>query len=149
MLSKIKKFLGYLWASPITLLGLLYASAFWALGWYKWAGRHSDALVWQVSEEDCPEWLRKYWKSWDGHAIGNVVVLKYLPSEIPTTLTHELKHVDQVMRLGIFQPIVYGLSFLAIKYGCPGSNPYYDNPFEIDARRAAGQVIDRVGKNNS
>jgi hypothetical protein len=49
------------------------------------------------------------------------------------------------MRLGIFQPIMYGLNMLAIKVGCPGSDPYYDNCFEIDARRSAGQVIDVVG----
>jgi len=144
-MSKFLKFLGYAWASPVTFFGLVYVLLFWALGWYKWFGVRGDGLVWQVKQEKSPKWLQKYWKSWAGHAVGNVVVLKDAIDVSPRTIIHELKHVDQVMRLGIFQPLVYGLSSLAIKYGCPGSDAYSDNPFEIDARRAAGQVIDVTG----
>jgi hypothetical protein len=141
----LKKILGYLWASPVTFVGLLYTTAFWALGWHTWVGTKGDGLVWKVNHDKAPQWLMNYWKKWGGHAIGNVVVLRDSVEESQRTLTHELKHVDQVMRLGVFQPILYGLNLLAIKYGCPGSDPYYDNPFEIDARRHAGQVIDMTG----
>lgn len=146
MLSKAKKFLGYLWGAPVTLVGLVYVLPCWGLRWYRWTGVHGDGLTWRVDHERSPSWLKRYWSSWAGHAIGNVVVLNQAPEDSPVTLKHELKHVDQVMRLGVFQPLVYGLSFLAIKLGCPGSNPYYSNPFEIDARRYAGQIIDIEGQ---
>lgn len=144
-MSKLSTILGYVWASPITLLGFSYASLFKLAGWYSWHGKEGDALVWLVKQEKSPDWLLSLWKGWGGHAIGNVVVLKESPSANPLTLKHEQKHVDQVMRLGIFQPLAYFISSLALKIGCPGSDPYYSNPFEIDARRHAGQVIDVEG----
>ena len=139
---EMKKILGYAWAAPVTLLGLLYVSLFWALGWYKWGGVEEDGLIWEVNHPTIPKWLKAYWRRWGGHAIGNVVVLKQSIEESRETLTHELRHVEQVMRLGVFQPIVYGINMLAMRIGCPGTDPYYYNPFEVDARRAAGQKIE-------
>jgi hypothetical protein len=139
---KFKKILGYLWASPITLLGLLYVSLFHAMKWYTWSGVEGDALVWEVNQTECPQWLLSYWKKWAGHAIGNVIVLNEENIDPERTLIHEQRHVEQVMRLGIFQPIVYGISMLAIRIGCPGTSHYHYNPFEVDARRHAGQKID-------
>lgn len=145
MWNKIKKCAGYAWASPVTLVGLAYVGLFSSLGWYKWVGVNGDALVWKTSLPDCPAYVQSFWLSWAGHAIGNVVVMneKYVDNQ--KILKHEQKHVDQVMRLGIFQPLIYSLSYIGIKFGCPGSHPYYDNPFELDARRAAGQLIDVTG----
>lgn len=144
-MSKLLRILGYVWSAPVTVFGLIYALLFNVFGWHKFHGVEGDALVWLVNAEKAPVWLMNLWKNWGGHAIGNVVVLKTSPVERPVTLVHEQKHVDQCMRLGVFQPIIYGLCWLAIKLGCPGSNAYYDNCFEIDARRAAGQVIDVEG----
>lgn len=145
MWNKLKKLAGYAWASPVTFFGLFYAASFRALGWYRWHGVEGDGLVFMLDMQKAPRWLVNLWKGWAGHAIGNVVVLSNQLYVSGKTLTHELKHVDQVMRLGVFQPIMYGLNMIAIKVGCPGSDPYFDCPFEIDARRAAGQVIDVEG----
>jgi hypothetical protein len=142
---KFTKIVGYVWTSPLTLFGLMYVMTFTCLKWYNWHSVQGDGLVWTVNACNSPSWLTKLWERWSGHAIGNVVVLKREPSYRPTTLVHELKHVNQCMRLGIFQPIVYVMCYLAIKFGCPGSNPYSDCIFEIDARRAAGQVVDVSG----
>lgn len=144
MWDKIKKIAGYAWAAPITLLGVIYVHTFNTLSWYDWHGVEGDALVWVVNKDRAPLFVLRMWKNWLGHAIGNVVVLRDPPAG-KVTLLHEQKHVDQCMRLGIFQPIVYGLCWFAIKIGCPGSDPYYSNPFEIDARRHANQVIDVEG----
>lgn len=140
--SGFLKILGYAWASPVTLLGFMYVAAFWAMGWYEWEGFEEDAAVWRVNHQESPGWLKKYWQRWGGHAIGNVVVLKRTIEESGSTLDHELRHVAQVMRMGIFQPIVYGINMVAMRWGCPGTDPYYYNPFEVDARRAAGQKIE-------
>ena len=144
MWDKFKKILGYIWASPVTFVGLTYSGLFRLAGWYKWIGRKEDALAFRVNQ-DAPTWLTKLWKKWSGHAVGNVIVLNVDPDSKPTVLQHELVHVRQCMRLGIFQPIIYGISYLGIKFGCESSDPYFSNPFEIDARRSVGQVVDVEG----
>lgn len=143
-MSKFLKFLGYAWAAPVTLFGLLYVALMTVGGFYKWHGVEGDALVWTVKPTS-PSWLMALWKKWGGQAIGNVVVLKVSPVDRPMVLIHEQKHVDQVMRLGIFQPIMYALCYVAIRVGCPGSDPYWSSPFEVDARRHAGQLVDVEG----
>lgn len=144
MSISIKKILGYAWASPLTVAGAAYAASFKALGWYQWYGKVDDGLVWTVSPK-APGWLKKLWTKWLGHAIGNIVVLNCDPSKNSVTLQHELVHVRQCMRLGIFQPIIYAISFLGIYLGCESSDPYWSNPFEIDARRSVGQTVDVEG----
>lgn len=148
MWDKLKKYLSYAWASPVTLFGLVYVSAYTAMGWYRWHGVEGDALVWLVNNEKIPMWLTNYWSRLNGHASGQVVVLKQPPDVKAITLKHEQKHVDQTLRLGLFWPIAYYGSSWAIKFGCPGSDSYYDNPFEIDARRHAGQIVDVIGMRN-
>jgi hypothetical protein len=139
----MKKILGYIWASPVTLIGLIYSCLFWLLKWHKWQGIEHNCLIWQINRDKAPKWLLKLWTNWNGHAIGNVVVLN---TNDPKTLIHESKHVDQVMRLGVFQPIFYLLNMLIIYLGCSGSHPYRDNIFETDARKHTIKYI--MGKIN-
>jgi hypothetical protein len=146
--NKIKKYLGYAWASPLTLFGLTYVGIYSAMGWYRWHGMEVAALVWIVNNDKIPGWLARYWMKLNGQTSGQVVVLKNLPDTKAITLKHEQKHVDQTMRLGILWPLAYYGSSIAIKFGCPGSDSYYDNPFEIDARRHAGQIVDVIGMRN-
>lgn len=145
-MASIKRLVGFIWASPLTVLGLTYATLFTALGWYKRLDSQGDVMVWQLQADKAPEWLKKKWERWAGHCIGNAVVLKYAPDTDRgrVTLRHEQEHARQCMVLGVFQPIIYGITYLALMT-CKHAHPYYDNPFEIDARRAAGQVVDVVG----
>lgn len=151
-MNKIKQYLGVLWASPITLVcALFYVLPFVALGWYKSLGVIGDALVFVTNFDKMPNFLQKAWSKWAGHTLGNLVVMKNLDitnKQHMTTLTHEMVHVRQCMLLGVFQPILYGACILAGKVlqKCIGDyDAYYDNPFEIHARRVAGQVVDVVG----
>ena len=139
--------LGWLWALPLTLMGFTYVTFFCLFGWYKSIGRHGDALVYELVPERMPAWLTGAWKHWSGHTVGNVVVLNGNPDTHRgrITLRHEQEHVRQGMALGIFLPVLYFIAYTSLKAGCRHSHPYYDNPFEIDARRAAGQVVDVIG----
>lgn len=149
------KYLGYAWASPLTALAALYTSVFTLVGWYEWSGVHGDALVWRVSMAKSPRWLRSLWRKWKGHAMGQVVVLKQAPEARHDILVHEQEHVRQCMLLGVFQPILYAFFYVIIKAFARKSDPYYSNPFELEARRVARQLIDvegiaaRVGKRGS
>jgi hypothetical protein len=138
--------LGWLWALPLTLFGLIYTTLFTVFGWYTNMGRHGDALVWNINHDRMPVLLQRAWRHWNGHTVGNVVVIN---GTVDThrgriTLRHEQEHVRQGMVLGVFLPVFYSISYLGLKF-CTHAHPYYDNPFEIDARRAAGQVVDVIG----
>lgn len=148
-MSKVKTVLGVIWSSPITILcGIFYVLPFLALGWYKSEGIIKEAFVCTVNESKSPKFVQNYWKRWAGHAMGNLIVMRKIDDNDPiwsAVFVHELNHTHQCMRLGIFQPIFYLLSYLAIKIGCSESDGYYTNPLEVDSRRVAGQVIDVEG----
>lgn len=143
---KAARVAGYIWAAPLTLLAFIYVTLFTLLGWYERVGTYGDALVWRPVLEKSPPWLVKFWKGWGGHACGQIVVVKHDvgSDRFKITLRHEQEHVRQCMVLGVFQPVIYSIAWLGLKT-CRHAHPYYDNPFEIDARRSAGQVIDVVG----
>lgn len=145
-MSKVQRILGFIWAAPVTVVGLLYVTLFTALGWYKHSGTFDDAVVWNVVADKAPKWLNGLWLHWSGHTVGNVVVMKpdVGSDRFKLILRHEQEHVHQCMVLGVFQPLLYSAAYMGLKF-CRYAHPYYDNPFEIDARRAAGQVIDVIG----
>lgn len=151
-MGKVKTVLGVIWSSPITILcGIFYVLPFLALGWYKSEGIIKEAFVCTVNEEKSPKFVQNYWKRWAGHAMGNLIVMRKIDSNDPiwsAVFVHELCHVRQVMILGIFQPILYAMCLIAgkILQKCGEDiDGYYDNIFEVHARRTAGQVIDVVG----
>lgn len=146
-MGKLWRVLGYAWASPATLFGLFYVTAFTVAGWYRWYGVRGDALVWLVNADRCPAWLTKPWLKWGGHTLGQVVVLKYNTGTYrgKALLVHETEHVHQFMKLGVFQPIMYALIYVSIKLCCESADPFLDHSFEVSARRRAGQVVDVIG----
>jgi len=145
-MSKIAKFVGIVWASPLTLLGMIYVFLFSALGWYEWEGRHGNALTWQLVPERAPDWLLHMWLGWTGHAVGNIVIVHVQIRSLrgQMVIRHEQAHVEQAMTFGVFYPIIYAFMYL-VSCMCRSSYPLYDNVLEISARRSAGQVIDVIG----
>ncbi len=146
-MSKLTRILGFIWASPLTLFGLIYATLFTGLGWYRRTGTFGDALVWNAVPDKVPKWVTRTLLWWGGHSVGNVVVMMAHPKSDrgKIVLRHEQEHVRQTMVLGVFQPILYSIMSACIRIACPHSHHHYSNPFEIEARRAAGQVVDVEG----
>jgi hypothetical protein len=144
-MRNIKRVLGWTWAAPLTLFGLLVVYIFVALRHCTWVGRHDDVLVWHLVPATRNNFLINLLKKHSGIAVGNVVLLNVSPATIrgKIVLRHEAEHVRQAMYLGIFYPVLYFACWLLL-HVCAYAHPVYDNPFEIDARRAAGQVIDVV-----
>lgn len=130
-----------LWAAPVTVLCFaFYVLPCWALGWYKYHGKLGNSWVWLHG--NMPNWLREMWNHWDGQSVGNCIVLRENPRNSPQALqmlVHEQEHTRQVMTWGPLQPIFYSLASLALWMA--GEDSYWTNPFEIAARRAAGQKI--------
>lgn len=149
-MERIKFVLGFLWAVPVTLLAfLLYVFPFWCMGWYVFARWHDLAWVWHLSPK-APQWLQVKWKHSAGQAVGNLVIMKSVPDSSAYSqviLKHELTHVRQVMILGLFQPMIYALNYVAgtiLKKTVGHVDGYYDNLMELHARRCAGQIVDVV-----
>ena len=127
---------GLLWAAPLSLVGLLLAvpvalagGRLIAVG----AARHGvPALLVQGRLGD---WLlaRHPAGAMHGMAIGHVVFVN-CRARSRRLLAHELMHVAQAARWGIFFPLMYvaasGLVVLR------GGDAYWDNLFEVEARRA-------------
>lgn len=146
-MSKVMRCAGFVWALPLTVLGIIYTSLFTLLGWYVRTGTFGDALVWNSVADKIPELVSRHLLKWGCHSVGNVVVLA---SDIKSQrgqimLKHEQEIVRQTMVLGIFHPVLYSLVTLGLVIACPKSNPHFSNIFEVEARRAANQVVDVEG----
>ena len=151
MWEKLKLTVGIVWASPITLLAFIfYIAPMWVLRQYRYAGWHGIAWRWDYIVRSNPDLKTKFdkfvdekWHCWNGAAMGNIITIKvYKGSHESITVTHEHEHVIQCMRLGVFQPIFYVLYWMLARFVLRHADVYYDSPFEIDARRAADQLIE-------
>lgn len=60
-MSNFKRVLGFIWAAPVTVVGLTYATLFTWAGWYSRLGPRGDALAWQLNDKQAPPWLMKRW----------------------------------------------------------------------------------------
>ena len=140
-----KRALGFIWASPISVIGLSITCLATLVGWCRWHARHGDAFVWVISD-DAPKRIKDAFFRRGGATFGNITIVRNEPNTYVRALTlrHEQEHVVQYMRLGVFQPVAFAIAYVCLAFTRNG-HPFYDNPFEIDARRAAGQVIDVIG----
>lgn len=139
---KIERSLGYVWASPLTLIAFLYTIPALLLGWYRWHGVRDDGLVF-ICKKTSPRWFRTLHRH-RANSFGQVIVLRANPQGSTVSLNHELAHVRQMLVFGPFYPFVR-LLVKVIMLLLVDTHPHYDNPFEIDARRRAGQYIDMPG----
>lgn len=141
----LARFIGSAWALPATLVGISYVALPAALRWFNYDGRHDGSFVFSLSPT-APAWLKKSFESKGSHTLGEVIVLEHRHTSTRgiTLLKHEQEHVRQWRIYGSLFPFV---KFLVSLIMMPLRNVHlvYDSPFEIDARRAAGQPIDVIG----
>ncbi|MBS0328817.1 hypothetical protein [Thiobacillus sp.] len=133
--------LRYLWALPVTLLGVLAALA----------ARGSGGAIRQVEgvlevAGGWPAWVLRRGFPFSGPVVAITlghVVLGVSSSVLAATRMHERAHVRQFERWGVFLLMLYPLAGLLA--WLRGGNPYRDNLFEREARMAevAGQEVSR------
>jgi len=132
--------LGNIWMIVNTLISALYIGAMWAFGQFKW-GRFTGWAILLVVPKGCHTFNYMSKGNWAGWSSGPFILIKEGYEVVVQTVTHEERHVKQQLLFGVFQPILYILSSVWIWLFCKSLHSYYDNPFEVDARRAAGQQV--------
>lgn len=136
-LAWILTMLGILWALPVTLFGLAIA-----LPVFLWRGHaqfirgRTPALLVRGPIADFLLGHHPF-GAMTAMALGHVVVSESQGLS-PRVLAHELAHVRQASRWGIFFPLAY-LASSAWAAVC-GRDAYWHNRFEIAARKAEKHI---------
>lgn len=112
------------WASPNTLLGLAAALASLSL-----PRRSGPILICRSSRGFARLFLLR--RGYHAVTLGHVVLMASEAS--PDLISHEMVHVRQSERWGPFFVPAYLAAMLLARLR--GGHPYWDNPFEIDARQ--------------
>lgn len=138
------KALAGFWSLPTVVLGFLFCVL------PLLAARQIKSRGWKDGAWDLEavpgSRLSKSSNVWAAFSIAWFVI--YLsPSDVEdyTTRTHERVHLRQQLILGLFHWIFYGLFCIVVWFACRSLHAYRANPFELDARRKAGQTIEPVG----
>jgi hypothetical protein len=144
---KILRILGFVWVLPATVLvWTFYILPAWGLGWLTYGGSPTFLVaMFVVAKQRRETWYTRAWRDWAGWSGPCVVLLKEDPAlndAYRRTVAHELRHCAQQFALGLFFYPAYLFASLFVWLFLPGSHAYLDNPFERDARRAAGQQVD-------
>lgn len=139
MKRTILLFLGNIWMFPNLLVSLFLLACLRVMGSVRLGKATRRALRANVVPG---KWLANKMASggWRGFAVGAVIFIGEDCTD--RTLVHEERHVLQQMVFGVFQPILYVLISLFIYAFVWNKHSYYDNLFERDARKAAGQRVD-------
>ncbi len=129
-LRKVAWWLGWVWALPVTLAGLLLV----AFTDSSIEGVREAALVCRAGD-----WFtRNFFKRFGMGACmwGCVLMIRGDHQLTPGTLAHELVHFKQARIFGLFLPVAYGVG--ALWALARGKSAYRENPMEIWARRESG-----------
>lgn len=119
----------YLWASPVTILGLLFLPLTWLSGGkarvVRGAVEIHGGLVSTILRRGLP-----FVGSAAAMTLGHVILGRD-EACLDHSRDHEHVHVRQCERWGIlFLPLYLGASLILYARGC---DPYLDNPFEREA----------------
>jgi hypothetical protein len=131
LLSRAGALLGILWALPLTLLGLLLALPVYVLRGHVQLIRGPTVAI--LVRGPFADWMlgKHPFGAMSAMALGHIIIAENqgLSSRV---LIHELAHVRQATRWGIFFPFAYLASsaWAAIR----GRDAYWHNKFEIAAR---------------
>lgn len=127
------RWLGQLWASPATLVGLVVA----LLSGCRLRRRGRALLFVPSGRGPAAWWLERF--SFRAFTVGAVIVVRELWLDDREVIAHELRHVDQFLVLGVLQPVLY-LACSAWEL-LRGGHWHDGNFFERDAAAAASRAV--------
>jgi hypothetical protein len=134
-MNKVYRTLGFLWLLPMTIVvWTLYVLPLWITGQIMFDGA-LDFLVAKFVLIDRGNWYSRVWSKWGGWSGPCVIIYNGAISlDVKRIWRHELRHCMQQFVFGPTHYPLYGAIFLAY-WAFTAKDPYYDNPFEVDARK--------------
>lgn len=131
------RLLGWLWALPVSIVGELVAALCRCRPVETIGGSWDDPIEYVARRDGFLAWWFRR-RDFGAFTLGDVIIYRDLDAlSSPTLRAHELRHVQQYRRLGIFFFVVYQLcSLLALVMG---RDAYRENWLEMDARLAANE----------
>lgn len=126
----IRRWLGCLWASPCSALGLAFGLLVTLCGGRGGLNQGCIEFTWRRSAAACPAPVRRL--RFRAITLGHVIVA-LSDEDLAEFRAHEQVHVRQYARWGVFFVPAYALS--SAWQLLRGRAPYWDNAFELQARR--------------
>jgi hypothetical protein len=123
-----RSLLAYLWVLPVTLFGLFFALIAYWLGA---SVKHRHGVL-EVAGNTRTPLLRALANQFDAITVGHVILGRN-HGTLKRWRSHELVHVRQYERWGVLFPVLYVLA--SFKSLLEGKRFYWDNVFEVEARR--------------
>lgn len=107
-------------------------------GWVRWLFIVPVARFRLISTKS---WYARLWKKFYGLSLFLMMIHRdekgdYDDEWVEKTIVHEMRHILVFLIGGLLVFIGYGLIFVFLKL-FTRKDPYYDHPYEVDARRAA------------
>ena len=125
-----RRLIAYLWAAPVTLLGLLAGLLAYLLG-ATVKRRHG---VIEIAGNSRTPVLRSISRQFEAITLGHVIVGRN-HGTLTRWRSHEHVHVRQYERWGVLMPLLYLLA--SVRAWAEGKHFYWDNVFEVEARAMA------------
>ena len=122
--------IAYLWASPVTLLGLLAGLLAYALGA---SVKRRDGVI-EIAGNSRTPLLRKLSRHFLAITLGHVILGRN-HGTLNRFRSHEHVHARQYERWGVLLPVLYLLA--SVRAWATGKHFYWDNTFEVEARERA------------
>ncbi len=132
-LFRPQRLLAYVWAAPVTLLGLLAGLMAYALGA---SVKRRDGVI-EIAGNTRTPLLRKLSRHFEAITLGHVILGRN-HGTLKCWRSHEQVHVRQYERWGVLLPVLYLLA--SVRAWATGKHFYWDNVFEIEARERAEQT---------
>lgn len=144
MSENTKRALGFFWALPMSLLGWIFGLLLLVLRQTEFPKVQENwTFIWDLTNWG---WFFKKAmdaRGWVGFSIGNNIFVKDVDGvRWKRTLDHETAHCYQWFSLGLLFPLVYILESVRVYFLEKKLHSYYDNCFEIEARKCAGQPVE-------
>lgn len=134
--------LGFLWVGIVNLL--------FYICWFYWMKRKGtfekiewdwNSWSWKCDVANNSDFYKNAMQGWWGFVIGSFIIFVDKDTD-PKHMKHEETHVLQNYIFGpLFYPVYELLSIVLLIFAGTDCHSYYDNPFEVWARRSAGQQI--------
>ena len=125
---------GWLWAAPCTALGLAVAVVVVLLRGS--ARRFAGTLEVVLPQRRAARGPAASLNPWGAFTLGHVIIATS-PRDLEQLRAHEREHVRQYERWGALLAVAFAVS--SLWQVLRGRHPYWDNRFEVEARRRCGE----------